>query len=159
MDTTNDQKVDQGQAQEIPLPALILLLYREQAQLYERYLGMSQSRLMLLRELGEAGEISQAELAHRLDMEPTLVTRFVKQMEASSLLTRRSDPRDNRFTLVTLTPAGQQIAQRMKDFTHILDAQLIEGLGSDEVASMRKRLKQFYEKALSLKDMDHETDL
>jgi DNA-binding MarR family transcriptional regulator len=127
-DSADDQTMGLGREQEMPLPALILHLYREQTQLYERHFGMSQSRLLLLREVGYAGEVSQAELAHGLDMEPTLVTRFVKQMEASSLLTRRSDPRDNRFTLVTLTPAGQQIAQQMKVFTQNLDAHLIEGL-------------------------------
>ncbi len=67
--------------------------------------GMSQPRLMLLRELLQTGEISQADLVRRLGMEGTLVTRFVKQMEGSGLLTRRNDPRDNRFTLVALTPA------------------------------------------------------
>ena len=159
-DTTGEQTVSQGPEKEIPLPGLILRLSREQAALYERHFGMSQSRLSLLRELGWAGEISQIELAHRLGMEPTLVTRFVKQMEACNLVTRRTDPHDNRFTLVTLAPAGQQMVQRMKDFTHTLEAQLIEGLSVEEVANIKQRLTQFREKYEQfVKNMEHEADL
>jgi DNA-binding MarR family transcriptional regulator len=159
-DTTGEQTVSQGPEKEIPLPGLILRLSREQADLYERHFGMSQSRMSLLRELGWAGEISQIELAHRLGMEPTLVTRFVKQMEACNLVTRRTDPHDNRFTLVTLAPAGQQIAQRMKDFTHALEAQLIEGLSVEEIANIQQRLKQFSEKYEQImKNMENEADL
>jgi len=68
-----------------PLPALILQLSRYQAHLYATAFGMSQSRLLFLRELMRTGEISQAELVHLLGMEGTLVTRFVKDMERSGL--------------------------------------------------------------------------
>ena len=47
-----------------PLPALILQLSRYQAHLYATAFGMSQSRLLFLRELMRTGEISQAELVH-----------------------------------------------------------------------------------------------
>jgi DNA-binding MarR family transcriptional regulator len=115
---------------------------------------MSQSRLMLLLELRQAGEMSQAELVQRLGMEGTLVTRFVKQMESSGLLTRRSDPRDNRFTLVTLTSTGQHIAQQMADFTHTLEAQLLEGLSEEVRATIRQGLEQIQEKYEHLKEAD-----
>ena len=133
-----------------PLPALIMHLYRAQAQLYERHFGMSQSRLNLLRELGQAGEISQAELVQLLDMEGTLVTRFVKDMEAAGLLTRRRDPHDNRFTLVTLSPTGQDLAQRMAAFTHTLEAQLLEGFGEEAVTIIREGIEQIQENTRTL---------
>ncbi len=129
-----------------PLPALIMQLYRAQAHLYERHFGMSQSRLNLVRELGQSGEISQAELVQLLDMEGTLVTRFVKDMEAAELLTRRRDPRDNRFTLVTLTPTGQDLAQRMAAFTHTLESQVLEGFGDEAVSIIREGIEQIQEK-------------
>src|SRR5262249_25630789 len=144
----------QEYTKEIPLPALILQLSRDQARLYERHVGMSQSRQMLLLELKQTGEISQAELVQRLGMEGTLVTRFVKQMEGSGLLTRRSDPRDNRFTLVTLTPAGLHIAQQMADFTHTLEAQILEGLSEEVRAAIRQGLEQIQERYEHLKETD-----
>lgn len=145
--------------EKLPLPALILQLSRDQTRLYERRVGMSQSRLMLLLELMQAGEISQAELVQRLGMEGTLVTRFVKQMEGSGLLTRRSDPSDNRFTLVTLTPAGQHIAQQMTDFTHTLEAQLLEGLSEEVIVTIRQGLEQVQKQYSRLKAADPLTSL
>jgi len=133
-----------------PLPALILQLSRYQAHLYATAFGMSQSRLLFLRELMRTGEISQAELVHLLGMEGTLVTRFVKDMERSGLLTRRRDPHDNRFILVTLTPAGQDIARRMAVFSHTLEAQLLEGLSEEAVAIIRQGFEQIQEKYSSL---------
>jgi len=129
-----------------PLSALILQLSRYQAHLYATAFGMSQSRLLVLRELMLTGESSQAELVQRLGMEGTLVTRFVKDMERSWLLTRRRDPDDNRFILVTLTPAGQDIARRMAVFSHTLEAQLLEGLSEEEVAVIRQGFEQIQKK-------------
>jgi DNA-binding MarR family transcriptional regulator len=151
--------MSQKQTEKVPLASLILQLYRDQAYLYERHFGMSQSRLMLLRELMQTGEISQAELVQHLGMEGTLVTRFVKQMEGSGLLTRRSDPRDNRFTLVTLTLEGQHLAQQMAVFTHTLEAQILEGLSEEVIALIRQGLEQIQETYSSLKKADSPTDL
>ena len=146
--------MDKAYSGKRPLPALIMQLYRTQAQLYETHFGMSQSRLNLLRELGQAGEISQAELVQLLDMEGTLVTRFVKDMEAAGLLTRRRDPRDNRFTLVTLTPTGQGLAQRMAAFTHTLEAQLLEGFEEEAVTIIREGMDQLQENYSHLTSAD-----
>src|SRR5262249_40871431 len=87
------------------------------------------------------GEISQAELAQRLDMEGALLTRFVKRMEADGLLTRRVDPRDNRFTLVSLAPAGQAILEKMDRLGESFEAELLDGLSKDELASLVPMLK------------------
>lgn len=108
---------------------------------------------MLLHELMHTGEINQTELAQRLGMETALLTRFAKQMEASGLLSRRVDPRDNRFTLVTLTPAGQQVFQEMMVFSRKFEVQLVEGLSSDEQGNMRQALIHIQEKFSHLKDL------
>ena len=151
--------MSQRPTEELPLPALILQLSRDQTRLYERQFGMSPSRLMLLRELMQKGEISQAELVQRLEMEGTLVTRFVKQMESSGLLTRRSDPRDNRFTLVVLTQAGEHIAQQMSAFTRTLEAQILEGLSEETRATIRQGLEQVQKQYEHLKAADPPTGL
>src|SRR5207253_4045122 len=102
------------QEQESKNPFVVLThLHRDMSRAFSQQMGMSFSRLLVLHELWHAGEISQTELASRLSMEGALLTRFAKQMEAAGLITRRVDPRDNRFTLVTLAPAGQQTLEEM----------------------------------------------
>lgn len=141
-----------GLEETLPLPIMLLHLYRDLLRFYERHLGMSQSRVMLLHELMHTGEISQTELAQRLGMEAALITRFVKQMEASGLLSRRVDPQDNRFTLVTLTPTGQQVFQQMMLFSREFETRLVEGLSEDEQRGIHQALKHIQEKFSLMKE-------
>ena len=140
----------------LPLPVLLLHLYRDLLRFYEHRLGMSQSRVMLLHELIHTGEINQTELAQRLGIETALLTRFVKQMEASGLLHRRVDPRDNRFTLVSLTSTGQQVFQEMMVFSREFEVRLVEGLSHDEETNIRQSLIHIQEKFSYLKGMENE---
>ena len=130
------------QEQENESPFLILAhLYQEAARVFSRQVGMSLSRIEVLHELMHAGEISQKELQERLGMEGALLTRFVKQMEAASLITRRVAPTDNRFMLVTLAPAGQQLLQKMESLGEDFESRLLEGLTAEEQTSLVRTLK------------------
>ncbi len=111
---------------------------------------------MLLHELMHTGEINQTELAQRLGIETALLTRFAKQMEASGLLSRRVDPRDNRFMLVTLTPTGQQVFQEMMVFSREFEARLVDGISNDEEENIRRVLIHIQEKFSHLKEQENE---
>ena len=103
---------------------------------------MSFSRILVLHELKHSGEINQSELQRRLAMEGALLTRFVKEMETAGLVTRRVDPRDNRFTLVTLTPAGRRLLDELSTRTAELEVRLLEGLSEEERAGMVRCMKR-----------------
>jgi DNA-binding MarR family transcriptional regulator len=130
------------QGDEIPFSAILLHLYRDMARAVERRIGMSYSRLEVLHELMHAGEISQTGLQQRLGIEGSLMTRYVKQMEAEGLISRRMDPKDNRFTLVTLAPAGQQFLQELLPLREEFETRLLEGLSEEERSIMVHALKQ-----------------
>jgi DNA-binding MarR family transcriptional regulator len=119
-------------------------LYPDMARAFARRVGMSLSRMEVLHELMHADEISQAELARRLDMEGALLTRFVKQMEADGLVTRRVDPTDNRFTLVRLAPAGQAALEKMDALGEAFGSQLLEGLSAAELESLVRAMKRIW---------------
>ena len=83
--------------------------YSEARQAFAQYIGMSQARLQLLMLLASKGELSHAALQQRLLLDGATITRQVKQFETEGVVSRRLDPQDNRYTLVSLTPSGQQI--------------------------------------------------
>lgn len=131
-----------SQEQEQGSPFIILThLHRDMSRVFAQRVGMSFSRILVLHELMHAGEISQAELQQRLGMEGAQLTRFAKQMEAAGLITRRVDPKDNRFTLVALAPAGQQALEEMESLGEQFEARLLEGLSAEERAIMVKSMK------------------
>ena len=110
--TKKEESTPQEQKNENPF-VILAHLHRDMSRAFSQQMGISFSRLLLLHELWHTGEISQTELASRLSMEGTLLTRFAKQMEAAGLIARRVDPHDNRFTLVSLAPTGRQMLEHM----------------------------------------------
>jgi DNA-binding MarR family transcriptional regulator len=80
---------------------------------FESFVGIPMSRLRLLAHMYGNGELSQADLQRHLEVDGATVTRQVKQLQAEGLLQRRVDPKDNRFTLVTLTEAGQHMVETL----------------------------------------------
>ncbi len=137
------EEENMSQEQESENPFVILThLHRDMSRAFSQQMGMSFSRLLVLHEIWHAGEISQTELASRLSMEGALLTRFAKQMEAAGLISRRVDSRDNRFTLVTLTPTGQQTLEEMGTLGDAFEAQLLEGVSKEDLVSMVRAMKQ-----------------
>jgi len=104
----------------------------EAKQAYSQYIGMSQARLHLLTFLSRQGEISHAALQQHLLLDGATITRLVKQFEAEGVLSRRLDPQDNRFTLVALTPSGQQIVTGLRETHSAFQTRLLEGISREE---------------------------
>ncbi|MBE3560627.1 MAG: MarR family transcriptional regulator [Ktedonobacteraceae bacterium] len=131
------------QEQETENPFVVLThLHRDMSRAFSQQMGMSFSRLLVLHELWHTGEISQTELASRLSMEGPLLTRFAKQMEAAGLITRRVDPHDNRFTLVSLASAGKLTLEEIGTHADTFEAGLLEGVSKEELANMVRTMKR-----------------
>jgi DNA-binding MarR family transcriptional regulator len=128
----------------------LIHLYRDVTRIIEHHTGMSQSRLQILHELFHNEELSQAELQERLGVEGAVITRIIKQLEALSLVTRRADPRDNRFTLVALSAEARQnqaTDEATRKFKETFGAQLLEGLSEAELAQLLRMMKRIQENA------------
>lgn len=131
-------------------------LYREVMRATERRTGMSQSRMEILHELWHADEMSQADLQRHLGVEGPVITRIVKQLEAAGLVTRRPDPRDNRFTLVALTPLARRYAEDREStqFQDEYGEQLLAGLDPAERAQLLYLTRHVLENARRLRQSE-----
>jgi len=103
-------------------PALnaVLRLIRAQSNLQNRFAaelggvhGLSVNELMLLMHLDQAagGRLRRVDLAERLDLSQSGVTRMLAPMEKVGWVDRAEDPRDGRVGYVMLTPAGRRLAK------------------------------------------------
>lgn len=70
--------------------------------------GHSPLAIELLRAVMEAGEIRASDLANKLFVTKTSISRYVNQMLKDKLLTQRPDPADGRATLLSVSPAGRK---------------------------------------------------
>lgn len=98
----------------------VLRLVRTQSWLQGRFAaelggvhGLSLNELMLLMHLDQSagGKLRRVDLAERLDLSQSSVTRMVAPMEKIGLVERADDPRDARVAYVVLTRAGRRLAR------------------------------------------------
>ncbi|MFD3448818.1 MarR family winged helix-turn-helix transcriptional regulator [Microbacteriaceae bacterium 4G12] len=74
---------------------------------FEGCTGISQSRLELLHQLYQVDEMSQKALQQEMNIDNAAITRHLKQLESTNMISRRKNPDDNRVTLVSLTDYGR----------------------------------------------------
>ena len=82
--------------------------------------------------VGESGEVSHAALQQRLAVDGATITRLVKQFESEGMLSRRLDPQDNRYTLVSLTPSGQHSVAGLSEAHRLFQSRLLAGIPKEE---------------------------
>ncbi|MFD1430134.1 MarR family winged helix-turn-helix transcriptional regulator [Lacticaseibacillus mingshuiensis] len=91
-------------------------------------LGISASQYIFLLKIHELPGITQKDLVAKEFLDPSNVTRAIKQLEAQGLVTRVPDPSDKRAFLLTLTAQGEALYPKIRA---LLDAE--EQLLRDEV--------------------------
>lgn len=91
--------------------------------------GLSLSDLAALHHLAEApsGRLRRVDLAHRLALTPSGVTRLLGPLERRRIVSREEDGHDARATYAMLTPSGKQL---VKEATATLSALAESILGS-----------------------------
>jgi len=77
-------------------------------------LSLDRSAASLLRHLARAEPVRAGDLAARLSVEASHVTRQVQQLEKNGYLTRVPDPDDGRAQLIQLTPEGRRTFERIR---------------------------------------------
>jgi len=100
------------------LVELAMLLGRADAAVTKRldrgisgYHGISRSDFTVLRHLYDArpGGLRRVDLAERVGLTPSGVTRMLMPLERIGLVTRAESAKDRRAAMATLTPTGEQL--------------------------------------------------
>jgi len=126
--------------------AAVQQLFDAQARLEERFAntlgaihGLSLKDTLLMLHVGhaEGGRLSRIELAKRLSVSPSTVTRITAPLEKRGLLGRESNAGDARYAYVVLTEAGQRAIVDASATLEGASARLFEKAWTDaEIASL-----------------------
>jgi DNA-binding MarR family transcriptional regulator len=89
-------------------------------------LRLSLSEVFALAELAETGQLSQQDLADRLGLEKSTVSRLAASLERRQWLSRERDPDNRRFYRLRLTRRGRaaasQVGRHFRSFhTHLFE--------------------------------------
>ncbi|WP_238650871.1 MarR family winged helix-turn-helix transcriptional regulator [Paenibacillus piscarius] len=123
---------------------LLQALHKGIGPKFERCAGVTPTRFRLLQELYQAAEISQISLQKLLAIDPAAVTRHLKGLEESGMITRRKHPDDNRVTLVSLTPQGREHINDYRENKIQFISDILNGFDEQErlvLADMLNRLQ------------------
>ena len=97
---------------------------------------VSVSEVFALGELSEAGTLSQRELAVRLGLEKSTVSRLAGSMERRGWLARERDPANRRLYRLRLTAKGRAVATRVGEDLRARHAALFAALTPAERAGL-----------------------
>ena len=90
------------------------------ARRHDRLMAMAgvpldRAAVALLRQVADSEPLRPGELAQRLGVEASHVTRTVQQLQKSGYVTRVPDPDDGRAQRIRLTDAGREAVGRIRD--------------------------------------------
>ncbi|MFF5186014.1 MarR family winged helix-turn-helix transcriptional regulator [Streptomyces sp. NPDC000345] len=90
------------------------------ARQHDRLMAMAgvpldRAAVALLRQVADTEPLRPGELAQRLGVEASHVTRTVQQLQKSGYVTRVPDPDDGRAQRIQLTDAGREAVDRVRD--------------------------------------------
>jgi MarR family transcriptional regulator, transcriptional regulator for hemolysin len=99
--------------------------------------GGSQSVWLILLALKQQRRRAQQEIATAVGIEGPTATHHLDGLEKAGLIERARDPDDRRVVRVELTPAGDELFQRLARAANSFDRRLRAGLDDEELAAFR----------------------
>jgi MarR family transcriptional regulator for hemolysin len=107
--------------------------------------GITYRQSMVLGWLAIEGELSQAELAAKMMVEPPTLVGILDRMERDGWIARHNCPLDRRKKLIRATPAAEPVWERIVECAARVRAQATAGLSERQLAMLKKLLRQVQE--------------
>ncbi len=105
--------------------------------------GHSPLEVELLRAIVEAGEIRASDLANRLFVTKTSISRYVNDMLKEGLLRQRRDPSDGRATLLSVSAAGQREFEEREKRRSAMLREICQDWTPSDVAKLTTLMQRF----------------
>ena len=113
--------------------------------------GLTPTRISLLGTINRLGPIRLSELALEEGINPTMLSRIVADLAEAGLIERVGDPQDRRAALVTTTPEGRRLIERMRRERTDVVSLALEGLSTSERRALERALPALERLAEELK--------
>lgn len=104
------------------------------------HFGLTEQQWRVLRALTASGESEVTRLAHATCLLGPSLSRILKDLEARNLVTRRPSPTDMRLGLMSISPAGSALVERIGVESERIYAEIAERCGEPALAELMSRL-------------------
>ncbi len=121
------------------MPLLGLAFWRMK-HAFEREVGLSAATWFLLTMLIDEDGISQGEVSHRFEVDPSRITRLAQRLEGEGLLRRERDPEDNRMVRLHATDEGRLLIESRQERHEGFEDRARREFSPEELAEFRRAL-------------------
>jgi len=119
---------------------------RRFAERYGTAFGLSIPEWRVMAVLGRFGRLPAREIAARTAMDKVKVSRAVRELAAGGFLEREADAGDARLQWLALSEPGQEVHAAIVPMARAIEAEVMEGLGREEVALLHAALGRIAER-------------
>ena len=118
-------------------------LHRNAIEKRLRALGMHRSQHMILMLVSHCTDnISQKELAERLQITPAAVAMMLKKLENGKYISRQTDKTDNRINRIVILPKGMEVVQLSEKSFVEVDNAMLAGISEAELAAFVQTMEK-----------------
>lgn len=132
------------------LLAQICRLHHARAHTLLEALGLYRGQPPMLHALWEKEGLTHGELAARLHIQPSTVTKMIQRMERAGFVECRPDPDDQRVSRVYLTAAGRAIQAEVKQVWRTMEDETFAAFAPEERTLLRRFLMQMRESLIQV---------
>ncbi|MGN6751351.1 MAG: MarR family winged helix-turn-helix transcriptional regulator [Intrasporangium sp.] len=101
-------------------------------------MGLTHPPYLGMRALWEEAPLKASQLARRLSLEPATLSPMLKRLEANGMITRESNPEDERALAVDLTAKGRKAREQAEQVPKAIVQRL--GMSLDELEELHRNL-------------------
>lgn len=130
------------------LPMMLMLAREAVMGRFRRLLresGLNEQQWRVLRALVEAPHLDITELSKRIYILKPSLTRMLKSMESAGLVKRDQSKADQRYSYISITPAGRRKFQAVAPFSEAEYSRIEQDYGSDKLKELYALLDDLIE--------------
>jgi MarR family transcriptional regulator, organic hydroperoxide resistance regulator len=135
-----DELLAEEAADDRSLMPLLGLAFWRMKHAFEREVGLSAATWFLLSMIIEEDGISQGEVSHRFEVDPSRITRLAQRLEGEGLLRRKRDPEDNRVVRLYVSEEGRLQIESCQERREEFEDRFRRVFSSEELAELRRAL-------------------
>jgi DNA-binding MarR family transcriptional regulator len=120
-------------------------------QTIEARVGLRNTDLRLMNLLDRADGVSVNEIARRAHVDKAWVSRSLRHLEKSGLVTRKSTRKDSRVSVIDLSAKGRALLEQVRPLAAAREARLLDGIHKDAFKASLDRLMANAESMLESK--------
>ncbi len=144
LDNLHSEEKDELKAEKVgdddSLMPLLGLVFWRMKRAFECEVGISAATWYLLTMLIDEDGISQGEVSHRFEVDPSRITRLAQRLEKEGLLRRERDPEDNRVVRLHATEEGRRLIESRQERHERFEDRVRREFSPEEMAEFRRML-------------------